>query len=105
MRFLLLILFVSGFLFANSLRVSNFVDYIDIEVLKDFASKNGIEIIYDTHGYNEDIYNKLLNNSESYDVAFITSNYIEKLKKQNLITEIEKDKLSNYKNIDQKILE
>ena len=105
MRFLLLILFVSGFLFANSLRVSNFVDYIDIEVLKDFASKNGVEIIYDTHGYNEDIYNKLLDNSESYDVAFLSSNYIQKLKKQNLITEIEKDKLSNYKNIDQKILE
>jgi spermidine/putrescine transport system substrate-binding protein len=105
MRFFLLVMFVGSFLFANSLRVSNFADYIDIEVLKDFASKNGIEIIYDTHSYNEDIYNKLLNNSDFYDVAFLTSNYIEKLKKQNLITEIEKDKLANYKNIDQKLLE
>ena len=42
-----------------------------------------MEIIYDTHGYNEDIYNKLLDNSESYDVAFLSSNYIQKLKKQN----------------------
>ena len=107
MRFLLLIVFVNSFLFANSLRVSNFVDYIDIEVLKDFASKNGIEIVYDTHSYNEDIYKKLVDNKDdsSYDVVFLTSNYIEKLKKQNLIIEIEKDKLTNYKNIDQKLLE
>lgn len=105
MRLLIFVLLLQSFLFSNTLKISNFVDYIDIEVLKDFATKYNVEIIYDTHAYSEDIYNKLLDNSESYDVAFITSHYIQKLKKKNLLSKIEKSKLVNYKNMDQQFLQ
>ncbi len=105
MRFFLLCILASSFLFAQTLRISNFVDYIDVEVLKDFASKNNVEIVYDTHSDSEEAYNKLINNTDSYDVVILTSHYIQKLKKKNLISKIDSSKLSNYKNVDQKFLE
>lgn len=105
MRFLVWCLLFSGVLFAQTLRVSNFVDYIDVEVLKDFASKYDVEIVYDTHSDSEEIYNKLINNTDSYDIVILTSHYVQKLKTKNLISPIEKSKLSNYKNVDQKFLE
>lgn len=104
MRFFVLCILASSFLFAQTLRVSNFVDYIDVEVLKDFASKYDVEIVYDTHSDSEEIYNKLINNDDSYDVVILTSHYIQKLKKKNLISKIDSSKLSNYKNVDQKFL-
>lgn len=105
MRFFVLCILASSFLFAQTLRISNFVDYIDVEVLKDFASKNNVEIVYDTHSDSEEAYNKLINNTDSYDVVILTSHYIQKLKKKNLISKIDSSKLSNYKNVDQKFLE
>lgn len=105
MRFFLLCILASSFLFAQTLRISNFVDYIDLEVLKDFASKNNVEIVYDTHSDSEEAYNKLINNTDSYDVVILTSHYIQKLKKKNLISKIDSSKLSNYKNVDQEFLE
>lgn len=105
MRFFLLCILASSFLFAQTLRISNFVDYIDLEVLKDFASKNNVEIVYDTHSDSEEVYNKLINNTDSYDVVILTSHYIQKLKKKNLISKIDSSKLSNYKNVDQEFLE
>lgn len=105
MKFFIWFFMFSSLLFAQTLKISNFVDYIDIEVLKDFASKYDVEIIYDTHADSEVIYNKLINNSETYDVVIITSHYIQKLKKRDLIIPIDKTKLTNYKNVDQKFLE
>lgn len=105
MRFFIWFLLLSGFLFAQTLKISNFVDYIDVEVLKDFATKYNVDIIYDTHADSEVIYNKLINKSDSYDVVIITSHYIQKLKNQNLVSQIDKSKIINYKNVDQKFLD
>lgn len=37
MKFFIWFFMLSGLLFAQTLKISNFVDYIDIEVLKDFG--------------------------------------------------------------------
>lgn len=99
MKYLFFLLF-PYLVVASTLRISNFVDYIDVEVLKEFASKNDIEIIYDTHASSEEAYDKILQNDNSYDVVIITSHYIQKLQSDGLIVKLEKDKLTNYKNLD-----
>lgn len=41
------------------LKISNFIDYINIDLLKEFAYQNDIKIIYDIHEINEEIYSKI----------------------------------------------
>jgi spermidine/putrescine transport system substrate-binding protein len=104
MKYLFLLLVCPYLLVASTLRVSNFVDYIDIEVLKEFASQNGVEIIYDTHASSEEAYAKILKGDNAYDVVIITSHYIQKLQNEGLIVKLEKEQLSHYKNLNQEFL-
>lgn len=104
MRYMLLWLFFPYVVVAATLRISNFVDYIDIEVLKEFASKNSIEIIYDTHASSEEAYNKILKGENVYDIVIITSHYIQKLQNEGLIVKLEKEKLTHYSNLNQAFL-
>lgn len=107
MKQLFLLFFIlSSFLFAEerTLRISNFIDYIDIELLKDFASKNNIKIKYDIHDANESIFEKLEKDND-YDLCILSSNYITKLKKINKIDKIDISKLENYPNINQDFLQ
>ena len=101
-----LLLLMTSFLFSDqrTLKISNFVDYIDIELLKDFAYKNDIKLIYDIHDVNEDIYEKLINNNQDYDLIIISSNYISKLKTLDKLEKIDSTKLINYSNINQDFL-
>ncbi|MGD9623374.1 MAG: hypothetical protein AB7U51_01840 [Arcobacter sp.] len=41
------------------LKISNFIDYINVDLLKEFAYQNDIKIIYDIHEINEEIYSKI----------------------------------------------
>ena len=41
------------------LKISNFIDYINIDLLKEFAYQNDIKIIYDIHEINQEIYSKI----------------------------------------------
>ena len=98
MKSLFFILILINCLFAEQrvLRISNFIDYIDVELLKDFAYENDIKIIYDIHEVNEDIFAKVKDKND-YDLIIISSNYITKLEKLN--------KLENYSNINQDFLQ
>ena len=108
MRHLFLLFFIifNTFLFAEekTLRISNFIDYIDIELLKDFASKNNVKIKYDIHDTNESIFEKL-ENTNDYDLCILSSNYITKLKKIDKIEKIDTSKLENFSNINQDFLQ
>lgn len=104
MRYVFFLLLFPYMMVATTLKISNFVDYIDIEVLKEFASKNDIEIIYDTHASSEEAYNKIRKGDDAYDVVIITSHYIQKLQEEGLIIKLEKEKLTHYKNLNQEFL-
>ena len=100
MKYLFYLLFMTSILFANqkTLRISNFIDYIDVELLKDFASENNVKIIYDVHEVNEDIYSKVKDTND-YDLLIVSSNYVTKLKNIDKIEKIDTTKLQNYLNI------
>lgn len=93
-------------LFAQQrvLKISNFIDYIDVELLKDFAYENDIKIVYDIHEVNEDIYTKI-DAKNDYDLLIVSSNYVTKLKKLNKLEKIDPKNLKNYSNINQDFLQ
>lgn len=77
------------------LKISNFIDYINIDLLKEFAYQNDIKIIYDIHEVNEEIYSKIKENND-FDLLILSSNYITKLAK---IDKLEKIDISKLKTI------
>lgn len=62
------------------LKISNFIDYINVDLLKEFAYQNDIKIIYDIHEVNEEIYSKVKENND-FDLLILSSNYITNLQK------------------------
>lgn len=61
------------------LRVCNCEDYIDESLLDAFTEETGIEVVYSTYGTNENLYNELLINPNSYDLVVPSEYMIEKL--------------------------
>lgn len=106
MKFLFYIFMMFTSLFAEQrvLKISNFIDYIDVEVLKDFAYQNDIKIIYDIHEVNEDIFAKVKDKND-YDLIIVSSNYVTKLEKLNKLEKINPNNLKNYSNINQDFLQ
>lgn len=67
------------------LRVCNCEDYIDETLLDDFYKETGIEVIYSTYGTNENLYNELVINPNSYDLVVPSEYMIEKLAEEGRI--------------------
>ena len=61
------------------LRVCNCEDYIDEDLLTEFTEETGIEVVYSTYGTNENLYNELVINPNSYDLVVPSEYMIEKL--------------------------
>lgn len=102
--FCIIIMITSLFAQQRILKISNFIDYIDVELLKDFAYENNIKIVYDIHEVNEEIYTKI-NKKNDYDLLIVSSNYITKLKKLNKLEKLNPNNLKNYSNINQIFLQ
>jgi spermidine/putrescine transport system substrate-binding protein len=85
-----------------TLRVYNWGDYIDPDVLKAFSDANpDIKIVYDTFDSNEAMLAKLDGGAE-YDILFPSDYMVEKLVKDGKLAELDLSKLPNLKNIDDK---
>ena len=61
------------------IRVCNCEDYIDESIFEEFTNETGIEVIYSTYGTNENLYNELVINPNSYDLVVPSEYMIEKL--------------------------
>ena len=64
---------------TNVIRVCNCEDYIDESIFEEFTAETGIEVIYSTYGTNENLYNELVINPNSYDLVVPSEYMIEKL--------------------------
>ena len=85
--------------------IYNWTEYIPATVLADFTKETGIEVEYATYESNEAMYAKIkLMNGQGYDLVVPSTFYVEKLKAEQLIQPIQKEKLSNYKNLDPNML-
>lgn len=87
-----------------SINVYNWGDYIDKSVLADFEKEFGIKVNYDTFETNEDLYVKLKQGSSSYDVVIPSDYMIERMIREDMLAEIDRENIPNLKNIDEKFM-
>ena len=82
------------------LRVYNWQDYIDPEVIDLFTEETGIEVLYNVYDTNESMYNKIKNTKNySYDVIFPSDYMIKKMADEGMLAEINFNNIPNYQYI------
>lgn len=102
-----LILLVSLFPVGHAqevLNVYNWEDYIDEAVLEMFEEETGIKVNYSKFTTNEDMMVQLRAQPSSYDVIFPSDYCVERMIAENLIQPIDMSKITNYSQIDPRLL-
>ncbi len=90
---------------AGKVIVYNWGEYIDPEVLTMFEEETGIEVVYDEFETNEIMYPKVEAGASQYDVICPSDYMIEKMIKNDLLSEIDFDNIPNIKNIGSEYME
>ena len=83
--------------------VYNWGEYIDPEILKDFQKETGIKVNYDTYASNEDLYIKMTQSQDKYDVVVPSDYMIERFIKEGLIQEINFENIPNFSGVEDKL--
>ena len=86
------------------LNVFNWAEYLPKKVIKDFEKETGIKVNYGTYSSNEEMFAKLNTGQGQYDLAVASLYYVDVLIKEGLVEEIDKEKVSNIKNIGKEFL-
>ncbi|MEL6800663.1 MAG: polyamine ABC transporter substrate-binding protein [Pseudomonadota bacterium] len=84
---------------AQEVRVYNWSDYIDEELLTKFEEETGIELIYDVFDSNEVLETKMLAGSSGYDVVVPTGDFLQRQITAGAFQELDFDKLPNAGNL------
>lgn len=79
--------------------IQNWADYIHPDVIPEFERRTGIKVIYDTYASNEGLLARMQAGASSYDLVVPSGYTLKLLKKMDLLSEIESDRLRNWKNI------
>ncbi len=84
---------------ADEVRVYNWSDYIDEELLTKFEEETGIDLIYDVFDSNEVLETKLLAGGSGYDVVVPTADFLQRQIVAGAFQPLDKSKLSNIGNM------
>ncbi|KMK65830.1 polyamine ABC transporter substrate-binding protein [Puniceibacterium sp. IMCC21224] len=84
---------------AEEVRVYNWSDYIDEELLAKFESETGIDLIYDVFDSNEVLETKMLAGGSGYDVVVPTGTFLQRQIMAGAFQELDKSKLPNIANM------
>jgi putrescine transport system substrate-binding protein len=79
--------------------VYNWSDYIDPQVLAQFAKETGIKVRYDTFDANETLETKLLAGRSGYDVVVPTGYFLQRQIQARIFQTLDKSKLPNLVNV------
>src|SRR4051812_211389 len=85
-------------------RVYNWSDYIDEQILKDFTAETGIQVVYDVYDSNDILETKLLAGSTGYDVVVPTNSFLARQVEAGIFLPLNKSKIPNLKNLDPKLM-
>lgn len=105
-KFILMMTAALVFLFSacgddrEVVRVYNWGDYIAPGIIDKFEEETGMRVIYETFEMNEDMYTKIKNSNNSYDVIIPSDYMIERMIAEDLLAEIDMANITNYDNID-----
>ncbi len=87
------------------LNVYNWGEYINTDVLDIFEEETGIRVVYDTYATNEDLYVKMKQGGSSYDVVFPSDYMIERMIREDLLSEIDLKNIPMIEGVDRKFLD
>ncbi len=99
------ILVFAGAAGAQEVRVYNWSDYIDTDLLEKFEAETGIEVIYDVFDSNEVLETKMLAGSSGYDVVVPTGTFLQRQIQAGVFQELDTEKLPNIGNMWDRIAE
>ena len=78
---------------ADSVRVYNWSDYIDEELLEKFEAETGLDLIYDVFDSNEVLETKMLAGGSGYDVVVPTADFLQRQISAGAFQKLDKSKL------------
>ena len=84
---------------ANQVRVYNWSDYIDENLLAKFEKETGFKLIYDVFDGNEVLETKLLAGGSGYDVVVPSSTFMQRQITAGAFQKLDKDQLPNMVNL------
>jgi putrescine transport system substrate-binding protein len=84
---------------AQEVRVYNWSDYIDEELLAKFEEETGLELVYDVFDSNEVLETKMLAGGSGYDVVVPTGTFLQRQISAGAFQPLDKDKLPNLENM------
>ncbi len=88
----------------QTVTITAWADYIPEEVISGFEEQTGIKVVYDYFDTLEVLETKLLAGSSGYDVVFPSALVANRLIQAGALSELDRDKLSNFDNLDPEIL-
>lgn len=81
------------------LNVYNWGDYIEPSLLDKFEEETGIKVVYDTFSSNEDMYIKVKQGTDAYDIIVPSDYMIERLIEEDMLNEIDLAQIPNYEGV------
>ncbi|CAG9298416.1 polyamine ABC transporter substrate-binding protein [Celerinatantimonas diazotrophica] len=84
--------------------IYNWSDYIAKDTLPNFQKATGIKPVYDVFDSNEVLEAKILSGHSGYDVVVPSNEFLAQQAKAGAFLKLDKSKLSNYKNLDPKLM-
>jgi putrescine transport system substrate-binding protein len=84
---------------ADEVRVYNWSDYIDEELLQKFEDETGIDLIYDVFDSNEVLETKMLSGGSGYDVVVPSGTFMQRQITAGAFQELDQSKLPNTANL------
>ncbi|PRY26148.1 putrescine transport system substrate-binding protein [Aliiruegeria haliotis] len=84
---------------ADEVRVYNWSDYIDEELLEKFESETGIELTYDVFDSNDVLETKLLAGGSGYDVVVPSGTFLQRQIQAGVFQKLDMSKLPNIGNM------
>lgn len=90
---------LAGAALAEEVRVYNWSDYIDEELLTKFEEETGIDLIYDVFDSNEVLETKMLAGSSGYDIVVPSGTFLQRQITAGAFQKLDKSKLPNMENM------
>lgn len=90
---------IAGAATADEVRVYNWSDYIDEELLTKFEEETGIDLIYDVFDSNEVLETKMLAGGSGYDIVVPTGTFLQRQISAGAFQQLDKSKLPNIENM------
>lgn len=88
----------------KALNIYNWSDYIAPDTIANFEKETGIKVTYDVFDGNETLEAKLLAGNSGYDIVVPSLQYLGRQVKAGVYQPIDRNKLSNYANLDPEMM-